>query len=205
VHLKIDIVGDVHGHYDALVELGRVLGSQAPSGVHVLENDEVVIGSVRFLGCTLWTDFEITGDSDRARAAAVSVMNDYVRIRSAEFGFKRLRPAHTYRKHLESRAWLESKLDESFDGPTVVVTHHAPSIASVPEHERVDPIAACYASALDDLVSRSGAAFWVHGHTHRNVDDTLGRTRVLTNQCGYSDEPVAGFDHTGRLFELALR
>jgi hypothetical protein len=150
----------------------------------------------------LWTDFELTGDGDRARAAAVSVMNDYVRIRSAEFGFKRLRPVHTYRKHLESRTWLDSKLKEPFAGPTVVVTHHAPSVGSVPEHERVDPIAACYASALDDLVAGSGAAFWLHGHTHRNVDCALGSTRVLTNQRGYSDEPVAGFDAGGKLMEL---
>lgn len=191
-----------HEYYGTHTHLAQKLKTQASSGVHVLENDEIVVGGVRFLGCTLWTDFELTGDAERAHAAAASMMNDYVRIRSAEFGFKRLRPVHTYRKHLASRAWLESKLTEPFAGSTVVITHHAPSIASIPEHERLDPIAACYASALDDIVSRSGAALWLHGHTHRNVDYRLGGTRVLTNQRGYSDEPVPGFDPAGSVFEL---
>lgn len=194
-----------HEFYGTHTQLVQKLRAQAPSGVHVLENDEAVIGGVRFLGCTLWTDFDLTGDAVRAQAAAASSMNDYVRIRSAEFGFKRLRPVHTYRKHLVSRTWLESKLKEPFAGPTVVITHHAPSLMSIPEHERTDPIVACYASALDDLVSRSGAALWVHGHTHRNVEYTIGDTRILTNQRGYSDEPVAGFDRGGRLCEVTVR
>ena len=170
-----------HEYYGTHTQLPRKLKSLAAANVHVLDDDERILGDVRFLGCTLWTDFELTGDRERAQTAAVGVMNDYVRIRSAEFGFKRLRPIHTYRKHLESRAWLEAKLSEA---------------------ERSDPVSSCYATRLDDLVRNSGASLWIHGHTHRNVDYTLGSTRVLTNQRGYSDEPVSGFDAAGKTVEL---
>lgn len=56
-----------------------------------------------------------------------------------------------------------------------------------------DSVAAAYASALDRLVEGSGAAVWVHGHTHHCVDYRVGRTRVVSNQRGYPGEAVNGF------------
>lgn len=44
------------------------------------------------------------------------------------------------------------------------------------------------------LVSESRAAFWIHGHTHHNVRYTIGDTTVITNQRGYPDDPVPGFE-----------
>ena len=35
------------------------------------------------------------------------------------------------------------------------------------------------------LVEKSGAALWVHGHTHDSFDYHVGRTRVLANPRGY--------------------
>ena len=36
---------------------GELVAATRGAGIHVLENEAVVIGGVRFLGCTLWTDF----------------------------------------------------------------------------------------------------------------------------------------------------
>ena len=49
------------------------------SSVHVLENDEVVLDGVRFLGCTLWSDFEFDGRERRAESMRLCerVVNDY--------------------------------------------------------------------------------------------------------------------------------
>ena len=54
---------------------------------------------------------------------------------------------------------------------------------------------------MDSFVESSGVPLWIHGHTHHNVDYTVGRTRVFTNQRGYPEEPVAGF-HPGLLLDL---
>ncbi len=53
------------------------------STVKVLENDQVIIGDVRFLGCTLWTDFGLLGADARAIAMfeAKTTMTDYKKIR----------------------------------------------------------------------------------------------------------------------------
>lgn len=75
----------------------------------------------------------------------------------------------------------------------MVVTHHAPSPRSIHPTHRADALSAAYASGLDSLVAGSGAALWVHGHTHYNVDYVLGATRVRTNQRGYPGEDT-GFE-----------
>jgi predicted phosphodiesterase len=39
---------------------------------------------------------------------------------------------------------------------------------------------------LDELVARSGAALWIHGHTHVSQDYRIGNTRVICNPRGYA-------------------
>jgi predicted phosphohydrolase len=51
------------------------------SNVHVLENDAFVLGDVVFLGCTLWTDFELFGNPRVAGFYATQSMTDYRKIR----------------------------------------------------------------------------------------------------------------------------
>jgi predicted phosphodiesterase len=191
-----------HEFYGTHTNLANKLKSLASSRVHILDNDDFVFRDVRFLGCTLWTDFELIEHKELAYVTALGGMNDYRRIRNADAGYKRLRPGHTITKHLHSRTWLEGKLREPFDGKTVVITHHAPSIRSLHERDFAEPISSAYASHLDALVQESRAALWLHGHTHRNVDYQIGETRILTNQRGYPDEPMKGFDPSGKVIDL---
>jgi predicted phosphodiesterase len=165
----------------------------AELGVHVLSDDSVMIGEVRFLGATLWTDFRLFGNSPSPALAAQQGMTDFRRIRVSP-RYRKLRPADTTLWHVRSRRWLTEALHTSVAGPTIVVTHHAPSIRSVAPHFASEELSAAYASDLEELVRGCGATLWVHGHTHHNVDYFLGHTRVVSNQRGYPDEPVRGFD-----------
>jgi hypothetical protein len=83
----------------------------------------------------------------------------------------------------------------------VVVTHHGPSVRSIPPYHAGSPLNPAFVSKLDALVESSGVPLWVHGHTHYNVDYKIGSTRVLTNQRGYPDERAVGFD-PGLVVEL---
>lgn len=178
--------GSVSTVPDELVEQAR------GSSVHVLERSACVIHGVRFLGCTLWSDFALMDDVDASMDAALSRGTDYREIRY-EPG-RLFRPEHAARVHARSLEWLEAQLEEPFDGPTVIVTHHAPSASSVPERYLARMRAAAYASDLDPLVLRSGAALWIHGHVHTRCDYTIGETRVVCNARGVGDESVAAFD-----------
>ncbi len=164
--------------------------------VHVLERDEVVLGGVRFLGCTLWSDFDVGGASERERAMAIcgEIVNDYEHIAWTPAA-RTLRPDDTLRLHRLSRRWLEHRLGVPHAGPTVVVTHHGP----LPPREGIsDPLrralAGAFISDLSPLMGADRVALWIHGHTHRRVRVAVRGTRVVSNPRGYPLEPVDGFD-----------
>ena len=168
----------------------RIAQRASQLGIHLLQDSEATIGGVRFLGATLWTDFDLLGDRQRALAVAASAMADFTRIR-VQPRFRRLRPEDAWAMHDGTLRWLAPRLPLAT--PSVVVTHHAPSAASVAARHVADPLSPAFASRLDSLVAGSGASLWVHGHTHHSVDHRLGNTRVLSNQRGYPGEST-GFD-----------
>ncbi|MBN1567772.1 MAG: metallophosphoesterase [Acidobacteria bacterium] len=166
----------------------------AGTNIHILENDCFEYNGFRFLGCTLWTDFALLGDSARAGRAAADIMNDYRRIRVSP-EFRRLRGLDTAGFHARSLQWLREQFHASAARPVIIVTHHAPSARSVDPAQADDIINAAYASNLDDVVGASRARLWIHGHIHRPTDYCIGETRVLSNPGGYPFEAEAsGFD-----------
>lgn len=162
--------------------------------VHFLENRSLILHGIRFLGCTLWTDFDLFGTEQRADVSryAREEINDFRLIRRSH-DFQTFTPEDAREIHQRSRFWLESELARPFTGPTVVITHHAPSLRSVKTRYRKSPSTGAFTSSLDDLVEQSHAALWIHGHTHHCVDYQIGRTRVLSNQRGYLHEPDPDF------------
>jgi predicted phosphodiesterase len=153
--------------------------------VHFLNCNELVIGTVRFLGATLWTDFRLLGDGSRQSSMRTveAGMNDYKRIRLASAGYRKLRTGDTARLHALHKSWLRQQLDVPFDGTTVVVTHMAPSLRSVHDDDASDELSTAYASQMEDVVEN--ANLWVHGHLHRSLDYRIGQCRVVANPCGY--------------------
>jgi len=173
----------------------RLRDAARGSAIHVLENDEVVIDGVRFLGCSLWSDFDFAGAENRANTMRVCerLVNDYKQIRASELD-RRLRAQDTRDLHVASRAWLATRLAALHDGPTVVVTHHAPLVRQRPENPLLAALGGAFASDLSELMAGDRAALWIFGHIHRCADTDVNGTRVLSNQRGYPHEPVADFD-----------
>jgi predicted phosphodiesterase len=181
------------------MEAAERAAAQAAGGsrVFLLNPGETVLHSTRFLGCTLWTDFALYGDLVNAMADAQIGMNDYNLIRTEDGAPPgkaiRFTPDAAFRRHIRERKWLEKKLAEPFDGPTVVVTHHGPSPKSVPERFDTDPLTPAFSSNLEHIIEKYQPALWVHGHTHDSFDYTIGKTRVVCNPAGYPHEPNPDF------------
>jgi hypothetical protein len=152
--------------------------------VSMLDNDELVIDEVRFLGATLWTDFQLFGGQNRLECMreAQSSLNDF---RVIHEGSRHFSPMDSVVLHEQSIKWLKGKLDTPFNGQTVVVTHHLPSSLSVANRYKADLLSACFASNLDSLMDGTKVQLWVHGHTHDNFDYELNGTRVMCNPRGY--------------------
>lgn len=151
------------------------------SHVHLLHNEAVVIDGVRFLGATLWTDFALLGNQGMSMWEAETRMNDYRKIRNETFG--RLKPYQLQAQHAQSRQFLQKALETPFDGPTVVVTHHAPTGQAIPSYYEDHELSASYASSLEFLMGR--ARYWCHGHIHESHHLDVQGTKVVCNPRGY--------------------
>jgi 3',5'-cyclic AMP phosphodiesterase CpdA len=190
------VAGNHEFYGESFTELTDELRARADgSGVHVLENDVSVVGGVRFLGCSLWSDFEFAGPERREASMAICerMVNDYRHIRASSSGGP-LRAQDTLTRHLESRAWLAERLSEPHGGPTVVITHHAPIVRERPDNPLLAAIGGAFASDLSELMGADAVDLWIFGHIHRTVDVDVNGTRVISNQRGYPGEPVSGFD-----------
>jgi Calcineurin-like phosphoesterase len=122
-------------------------------GVDVLDGRRVVIGGVRFLGATLWTDFALYGSDqrsiNRAMTAAQNDMNDFhvIRHKNGKFG-----PVDARDINLERVRWLRTELAEDFQGTTIVVTHHLPLPQSIHPKYSASSLNPSFASDLSSLM-----------------------------------------------------
>ncbi len=157
--------------------------------LYFLENDELMIGGVRFLGCTLWTDYRAVGDPAEAMPVVMQRLNDHRLISNGDRSFL---PEDALALHRESRAWLEEQLAQPFDGKTVVVTHHGPSLLCKHPRFPMDEFGTAFLSDLPELIEQ--ADLWCFGHTHANLDTQVGKCRLVSNQRGYENEEMWGYD-----------
>lgn len=173
--------------------IGELKNLARGSNVHVLENEVVTIDGVNFFGCTLWTDFEIFGDPRIAGYHCQQRMTDYKKIKKLP-GYSKIRSLDTAIYHRHSVEWLGAALAVRQNEVNVVVTHHAPSKRSAPEHYWEDLTLAAYVSDMEAFIAAHQPAMWIHGHLHKSSDYTVGKTRVLCNPKGYPGEQHTGFD-----------
>lgn len=216
---------------DYFEALARLKAEAADAGVNFLENSLAVVDGVRFLGATLWTDY--AGGHPVLMHYGLWRMNDHRHIRAEAwwstankarflkvFGQHALEhfegcfnPLLARELHLKTVRWLKSALNKPFDGPTVVVTHHAPAVTSLlqsgvisetslqKEHwsiRRSDDLhltrLGSYASdVLPQLryeLRAAKVAMWAHGHIHHALDYAQSGVRVVANPRGRVRPPL---------------
>ena len=81
-----------------------------------------------------------------------------------------------------------------------MVTHHLPTMAVVAPEHKDNLLNSAFATELGDFIANSRIDAWIFGHSHANIDATIGNTRIVCNQLGYVyyRENLGGFD--GRKF-----
>ncbi|WP_118180599.1 metallophosphoesterase [Paraburkholderia phosphatilytica] len=198
-----------HEYYDGefgALEAAMHDAAASVDNVHYLNNTALVDpdGAWRVLGTALWTDFDLFGASDEARAEAIAagerVMLDFRGVIQVTWPHdaalaaaadmpdapRNFTAADAIALHRHARAWLEAELAKPFAGTTIVVTHHAPHRFSLAPQYAEDKASAGFVSDLDALV-RAPVALWIHGHTHTSFDYAVNGTRVVCNPRGYKD------------------
>ncbi|KRD21829.1 metallophosphoesterase [Acidovorax sp. Root267] len=171
-------------------------------GITWLERETVELQGVRFIGTTLWSDFDALADHEgstdlgrrlKLRDKAFRAANFYLRKTG---GTRHAAPflAEAMRDHaLVCQQWLAEALAAPFDGPTVAVTHFAPSLRSADPRYGLVPGTAGFCNALDGLLPH--AQLWLHGHLHApsdyraqglRADGSPWQCRVVANPLGYA-------------------
>ncbi|MEH2470362.1 Icc-related predicted phosphoesterase [Nitrobacteraceae bacterium AZCC 2161] len=194
IHVPIVMVMGNHEYYHRTFhkELTLALAAARDFNITLLEEGATVIGGVRFIGATLWTDALFGGSSmDLAIHAARLGLNDHRCITWREMPMQRFDPEDALAMHRQSRAYLAAVLATPFPGPSVVVTHHAPHPGSVHQRYQSDLLSAAFVSDLSEPIRRYSPDLWIHGHVHNSFDYRVGRTRIISNPHGFGRENPA--------------
>lgn len=171
----------------------------AELGIEWLEREVIHIGAVRFVGTTLWSDFDALAsrattlpDLLRQRDKAFRAANYYLRKNTTLQQGQPMLAEEMRALALQCQAWLAEALSTPHHGPTVAVTHFAPSLRSADPRYGETPGTAGFCNALDSLLPK--ADLWIHGHLHCPIDYTVTtevdgqprRCRVVANPLGYA-------------------
>mgnify|MGYP000025194859 FL=1 len=185
----------------------RLQATCARLGITWLEREVLHLNGVRFVGTTLWADFDALGPLAgqalpekipphfnhpnsqytrqlKARDKAFRAANYYLRKTGTQRAGEPWLAEGMRDQALLCQDWLSAALDAPFDGPTVVVTHFAPSLHSADPRYGQTPGTAGFCNALDGLLHQ--AQWWLHGHLHCPSDYTLNGCRVVANPLGYA-------------------
>ncbi len=164
-------------------------------GITWLERETRVIDGVRFVGTTLWTDFDALvhppgepvptpSQALKRRDKAFRAANFYLR-KAATLRNGEVMLAEAWRELGQAcQAWLRAELARPHAGPTVVITHFAPSLRSADPRYGLVPGTAGFCNALDELLPQ--AQLWLHGHLHCAHDYQVAGCRVVANPLGYA-------------------
>lgn len=168
--------------------------------VTFLNNNYKIIDDIVFVGGILWTDYKLfgSGSKDMSKWFATKCLNDF-RYGKVNFGndianekpnygskIDKLTPDHCEKMFDETFAYINKVCKQFKDKKIVVVTHHAPSIQSLPDIYKNNESSPCYASNLEEFIlDNPNIRLWCHRHTHSPSDYTIGETRIICNPRGY--------------------
>lgn len=173
-----------HEHYSLNYDKTiKIIREHIPKEINVLENELIKIKDWVFLCCTLWTDF--FNENPLEMMDSCRFMSDYRAIR-IDSTYRKLRPEDTLYFHKKSKEFLTEKVKEFKNDKIWIATHHAPSLQSIHEKYKSQPLNGAFVSDLDNFIlDNPQIKYFSHGHTHESFDYMIGNCRVLCNPHGY--------------------
>ena len=189
---EVLLVPSNHEFYGDVLAYGDSWSREILPNVHYYQNKVVRIDNVDFILSTLWSHIRPEDEYFVHRG-----MNDF---RQILYNGRHFTPADFNVEHEKCLDFIKRSVAESTAEHIVVVTHHLPTMAIVAPEHRGNLLNSAFATELGDLIADSRIDTWIFGHSHANIDATIGNTRIVCNQLGYVyyRENLGGFD--GRKF-----
>jgi predicted phosphodiesterase len=160
---------------------------QQIQGLHLLDDQSVVIDGVRFLGSTMWSPLRPVEDGiDVACDEVLQLhLNDF-RMICCDDGERPMTPETMRAMHRQSWNWLRDALQVKHDGPTVVITHFVPTPAGIAPQFAGTNLNGYFVADCRELMN-SDIDCWIVGHTHASFafQDATSGVPLRCNPAGY--------------------
>ncbi len=157
-----EIRHNVHCHYNAVIPLSK---------------------DIDLIATTLWAKIAFQDAFYTENA-----ISDFKRIR---FGCEPLDWNRFNDEHLRCVNFLKESVSRSKAGHIIVATHHVPSFELLSDEFKGSPLNGAFVVEMGYYIAQSPIEYWIYGHSHRNIDKSIGNTRCVSNQLGY----VFGNEH----------
>lgn len=169
------------------------------SPVKFLENNIYIEEDIVFIGCTLYTDFNLYNRDKNPKKQKMYMniiqqgMNDFKCVKCEHNGNIQLVTPEKYLEwHLESIVYIENICQKFPDKKIIIISHHAPSIKSIAskyQHGIESRYNSGYASNLEELIKKyPNIKLWIHGHVHSDNNYKIAQCKIISHPFGYYNE-----------------
>lgn len=118
--------------------------------------------------------------------------------------FYRFTPEDFNLEHEKCLRFLQQAVKASEAEHIVVVSHHLPTFKVLAQHHMGSKLNGAFATELGKFIADSRIDVWIYGHSHTNIDKTIGNTKITSNQLGYIflEEHLKNSFEPGKTIEL---
>ncbi|RHH14378.1 serine/threonine protein phosphatase [Bacteroides fragilis] len=147
------------------------------SNVSCYYNTVIQLGDTDLIATTLWSKIRLE-DAFQTEAA----ITDFKRIRN---GDETLDWVRFNEEHSRCFQFLNESVKNSKAKHIIVISHHVPSFELNAREFKGSNLNGAFTVELGRYIAESPINYWIYGHSHRNINKTIGRTQCVTNQLGY--------------------
>jgi len=167
---------ELYKYYD-LAKIPQGLAYSMRNNVNCFYNAVVQIDNIDIIVSTLWAKIRLEDAWQTERG-----VTDFHRIL---YNGEILTWDKFNREHDKCFSFIQDKVENSKAERIIVVTHHVPSFQLASPDFTGSRINGAFTVELEKYIETSPIEYWIYGHSHRNIDKIIGKTKCITNQLGY--------------------
>lgn len=168
---------DYYGDWGSREEITKPFEMKIRSNVLCCNNTVLRLGKVDIICSTLWSEIK----PEYAFAVAKGLLD----FRAISIGNSPMKVEDYQWIHKESLRFVQRAVQTSPAEQVIVVTHHLPSYAVLADVFKASTLNSGFVTELGNWIADSSIGYWIYGHSHVSIEQTIGSTRLLSNQLGY--------------------
>lgn len=169
--------------------------------VSYLNNQYKIIDDIVFIGSCLYTNF---GNSEYCKRLSEKGINDFRwGLHKEKNKVVRLTTEHYIHMYTESLNFIINTVEKFKDKKCVAITHYTPTLLSIDNRYKHDPLNPAFANDLADFITKhNNIKYWIHGHIHSSCSYNIGATHIICNPYGYKFRDEGKFFNQNLILEI---